>query len=80
MEINEDTLDRLDAVLTSPKREEYFKQLYGEIDKILVCPECGNSLNLDIPDDWSRMDMWGCDDCRKAWSVDELDAIYQEKQ
>ena len=82
MEINKETLDRLDAVLTSPKREEYFKQLYTEIDAMLVCPQCGDGLSYD-PDsgNWECYDCY-CHDAASKWEymVDELNDIYESKQ
>ena len=60
------------------KYDRMMTEMYGVVGEILICPECGNGLSLDIPDDWGRMDMWGCDDCQKAWSVDELEAMFEE--
>ena len=67
--------------------DKVMEQISIEIDAMLVCPECGDGLSLHIPDGWSRMDLWECDDCRCHaasskwfWTVDELDDIYEAKQ
>lgn len=62
--------------------EKMMDEIYAEVDKMLVCPECGDGLGYD-PDSGK----WECYDCychnaagKWEYTIDELHDILEETE
>lgn len=70
---DEQMLEQASLDLQTTQTEAEQAEMYAEIDAMLVCPNCEDSLSCQCGD---VCGLWKCHDCNQVFTVAELAAIY----